>query len=142
MIKLLITASFSIILLFSCSKGWEKVSEGNDPEGGKFILALDRSDIAVFGDKKTAWLRKTFANPKKLKDGKTYQETFVFFAVDCKQKKYSVIQIGMSNPETHEFVHTIKFTDDEKELVWKDVPPYDVSQKIYDELCVWYKSIL
>ena len=138
----IITIIAILIFATSCSKGWENVSEGTDPEGGKFIVSIDRSDITDFGDKKTAWIRKSFANPKKLKDGQQYQETYVFFAVNCKEKKYSVIQIGMSNPNTHEFVHTVKFTDDEDKLVWKDVPADDMSQKIYGELCIWYKSII
>ena len=33
-----------IITLISCDRGWENISEGTDPEGGMFILALDRSE--------------------------------------------------------------------------------------------------
>lgn len=134
------------LLLFSISScnnnGWEDIAEGTDPDGGKFILALDRSDIADLGNKKTAWVRKSFASPKKLKSGETYQETYIFFAVNCKDKKYSIIELGMTNPGSTDFVHTIKFSENIDELIWSDVPDREPSITIYDELCVWYKSII
>jgi len=134
------------LLTFSISscdnKGWKNIAEGTDPEGGKFILALDRSDITDFGNKKTAWARKSFTNPKKLKSGETYQETYIFFAVNCKDKQYSIIELGMTNPGSSDFVHTVKFSDNIEDLMWSDVPENRPSKKIYEELCVWYKSFI
>lgn len=134
------------LLLFSISScgntGWEDIAEGTDPEGGRFIIALDRSDVADLGNKKTAWVRKSFSNPKKLKNGDTYQETYIFFAVNCKEKKYSIIELGMTNPGSTDFVHTIKFTDNIDELIWSDVPDSKPSKTVYEELCVWYKTFL
>ena len=133
---------FIILFTFSCSRGWQNISEGNDPEGGKFILAIDRSDIHELEGVKTAWVRKTFEKPKTLKNGDKYQETYVYLAVNCVDKKYSIIQIGMSNPGSSDFVHTIQFSNDSENTVWKDVPTDNISQRLYEELCTWYKFYL
>ena len=133
---------FLTVALTSCEKGWKTITEGTDPGGGEFVLALDRSDVTDLGTQKTAWVRKTFANPKKLKSGEVYQETYIFFAVDCKDRKYSIIEMGMSNPGSNDFVHTIKFSENIENLTWSDVPDNKISKIIYEELCVWYKSII
>ena len=134
---------FLIFSVASCdTKGWHNIATGEDPEGGIFTISLDRSDITDFESKKTAWVRKSFTNPKKLKNGDTYTETFIFFAVDCNENKYSVIEIGMSNPGSTDFVHTVKFAENIKDLLWKDVPDNIPSKKIYEELCTWYKSYI
>ena len=127
----------------SCEdRGWKNIASGTDQEGGNFIIELDRSDITDYGSKKTAWARKVFTNPKKLKSGDTYLETYIFFAVDCSSSKYSIIEIGMSNPGSNDFVHTVKFAEDIKDLTWIDVPDKKPSDAIYKELCVWYKSFI
>ena len=141
--KLYLILLLVIISASSCdNKGWEDIAVGSDPEGGNYTIALDRSDIAELGDKKTAWARKTFDTPKKLKNGDTYLETYIFFAVNCKKKKYSVIELGMTNPGSTDFVHTIKFSDNLENLIWSNVPDNNPSRKIYEELCVWYKSFI
>ena len=133
---------FLLLFSFSCSRGWQDISEGTDPEGGKFILALDRSDIHELEGVKKAWVRKTFEKPKTLKNGKSYQETYVYLAVNCMDKKYSILQIGMTNPGSSDFVHTVQFSKGNDELIWKDVPTDNISQRLYEELCTWYKSYL
>jgi len=134
---------FLLFFVSSCdNKGWQNIAEGEDPEGGKFIIALDRSDITDFGSKKTAWARKSFTHPKKLKTGESYQETYIFFAVNCNDNQYSVIELGMTNPGSTDFVHTVKFAENIEDLLWKDVPDNIPSKKIYEELCVWYKSFI
>ena len=134
--------TFLVLFFFSCSRGWQNITEGTDPEGGKFILALDRSDIHELDGNKTAWVRKTFEKPKTLKNGKSYQETYAYIAVNCMDKKYSIIQIGMSNQGSNDFVHTIQFSKGNDDLTWKDVPADNISQRIYEELCTWYKYYL
>lgn len=133
---------FIFLLSLSCSTGWQNISEGTDPEGGKFVLALDRSDIHELEGTKTAWVRKTFEKPKKLKNGKTYLETYAYIAVKCNDKKYSILQIGMSNPGSNEFVHTVNFSGDQDNLVWKEVPEDNISQRLYKELCSWYEALI
>ena len=133
---------FLILLSYSCSRGWQNITEGTDPEGGKFVLSLDRSDIHELDGNKKAWVRKTFEKPKKLKNGQTYLETYAYIAVNCKDKKYSIIQIGMSNPGSSDFVHTNQFSEDKDNLTWKDVPTDNISQKVYEELCTWYNAFL
>ena len=133
---------FIVLFSFSCSRGWQNISEGTDPEGGKFTLAIDRSDIHELDGTKKAWVRKTFEKPKTLKNGEKYQETYVYLAVNCMDKKYSIIQIGMSNPGSNDFVHTVQFSDDDSDIVWKDVPADNISQRLYEELCTWYKTYL
>ena len=133
---------FLVFFISSCTNsGWDNVAEGTDKVGGKFTIALDRSDVTDFGDIKTAWARKSFTSPKALKDGSTYTETYIFFAVDCKNRKYSVMEIGMSNPGSTEFVHAVKFADDTDNLVWSPVPDTSPSREIYKELCSWYSSL-
>ena len=137
----LIPILFIIVLVSnSCSRGWQNISEGTDPEGGKFILALDRADIHELDGTKTAWVRKTFEKPKTLKSGEKYQETYVYIAVKCMDKKYSIIQIGMSNPGSSDFVHTVQFSEGSENTMWKDVPNDEISRKLYEELCTWYSA--
>ncbi|MGI9534744.1 MAG: surface-adhesin E family protein [Thermodesulfobacteriota bacterium] len=138
--NLLFLLIFIVLISNSCSRGWQNISEGTDAEGGKFILALDRSDIHGLEGTKTAWVRKTFEKPKTLKNGKTYQETYVYIAVNCRESKYSIIQIGMSNPGSSEFVHTVQFSEGSENLMWKDVPSDNISKKLYQELCTWYSA--
>jgi len=118
------------------------VGEGADPEGGKFLLALDKEDIKISGNTKTAWLRQTFANPKTLPNGNTFQELFINFIINCSTKKFTIKTIGMSSPETKDFVHTVNFLENSKEPIWKDIPDNKPSNTIYQELCVWYKSLI
>lgn len=139
--RIFLTSVFFIMFVSSCSNsGWDNVAAGTDKVGGKYTIAIDRSDITKFGNKKTAWARKTFTNPKTLKDGNTYRETYIFFAVDCKERKYSVMEIGMSNPDSTEFVHAVKFGDDIENILWSPVPDTSPSKEIYAELCSWYRS--
>ena len=63
--KNILVVMFLIFSISSCTNsGWNNVAEGTDKVGGKFTIALDRSDITDFGEIKTAWARKSFTNPK------------------------------------------------------------------------------